>query len=520
MEIKKSRNKIPPDGGWGWMIVFAQALSSMVSLPILTAFGLIFKDKLSGMGMPVKDISTITSTNSACSMLIGVVNGPLLKNFGYRKVALTAGLMFTTGIALTAFANNFCQFILSYSILTASGFGLINSSFSLALNTYFRKKRSRAAGTSVTITGLGPVLYPPLITVLLSYYGVQDCVLILACLSLHVVVAALLLQPIKYHLIHQPTDEELAGLNDTSNAPTEAATLKPNGIDSNITVGQTLAPIPNAIENNSMTDKMNELERYRFFGFDNSMDRPNELRNGTSYTKDDTDPKLATSLKNVSPEDETQPPPKTSMLSGVVRIFDLDLLKDLRFINIIAGTAIATFAELSFGNLIPFILSDMTFSNIEIATFLSTQSIADIASRFLSPFIGDYLAIPTRVMYLVGLSLLIVFRTSVLLCDNLTKLLIIAACIGVAKGIRTVYIILVIPNYVTINKLASALGIRMVSNGLVVLCLGPLVGWIRDFTGSYVICIVFMNCLTLTCIIMWGTEILYYRFKYKPSKKV
>lgn len=90
----------------------------MVSLPILAAFGLIFKDKFSEMGMPVKDISTITSTNSACSMLIGVVNGPLLKNFGYRKVASGAGLMFVTGVALTAFANSFYFFILSYSILT------------------------------------------------------------------------------------------------------------------------------------------------------------------------------------------------------------------------------------------------------------------------------------------------------------------------------------------------------------------------------------------------------------------
>lgn len=107
-----------------------------------------------------------------------------------------------------------------------------------------------------------------------------------------------------------------------------------------------------------------------------------------------------------------------------------------------------------------------------------------------------------------------------------------------AKGIRTVYMILVIPNHVTINKLASASGIRMVANGLVLLCLGPVVGkskmlriilffsynfrlfigWIRDFSGSYFICIVFMNCITLTCITMWTIEILYFKFKYKPSK--
>lgn len=64
----------------------------------------------------------------------------------------------------------------------------------------------------------------------------------------------------------------------------------------------------------------------------------------------------------------------------------------------------------------------------------------------------------------------------VLLCDSFTKLLVVGACLGMAKGIRTVYMILVIPNHVSINKLASASGIRMVANGLVLLCLGPVVG--------------------------------------------
>lgn len=50
---------------------------------------------------------------------------------------------------------------------------------------------------------------------------------------------------------------------------------------------------------------------------------------------------------------------------------------------------------------------------------------------------------------------------------------------GMAKGIRTVYMILVIPNHVAINKLASASGIRMVANGLVLLCLGPVVGKLK-----------------------------------------
>lgn len=42
----------------------------------------------------------------------------------------------------------------------AIGFSTSMSAFSLALNTYFNKKRSMATGICITITGLGPVLMP------------------------------------------------------------------------------------------------------------------------------------------------------------------------------------------------------------------------------------------------------------------------------------------------------------------------------------------------------------------------
>lgn len=55
----------------------------------------------------------------------------------------------------------------------------------------------------MTITGFGPILYPPLITMLLTLYGVQGCVLILGAIGTHIFVAASLLQPIRSHLIYE-----------------------------------------------------------------------------------------------------------------------------------------------------------------------------------------------------------------------------------------------------------------------------------------------------------------------------
>lgn len=87
-------------------------------------------------------------------------------------------------------------------LLLGSGNGLATAAFSLALNTYFNKKRNKAVGIAMTITGFGPILYPPLITMLLTLYGVQGCVLILGAIGTHIFMAAALLQPIRSHLIY------------------------------------------------------------------------------------------------------------------------------------------------------------------------------------------------------------------------------------------------------------------------------------------------------------------------------
>lgn len=54
-----------------------------------------------------------------------------------------------------------------------------------------------------------------------------------------------------------------------------------------------------------------------------------------------------------------------------------------------------------------------------------------------------------------------------------------AVFLGIAKGFRTVYMTLLVPSYVPIEKLANASGMQMAGNGLALLIGGPLLGtWI------------------------------------------
>lgn len=101
----------------------------------------------------------------------------------------------------------------------------------------------------------------------------------------------------------------------------------------------------------------------------------------------------------------------TSICRWLVRFFDLDLLRDNIYLNIMIGMAISIFAEINFAILTPFILSDLNFTADEVAIILFAMAIADLISRFCSPFIADRLNLSIRVSYLISLILLVFTRT-------------------------------------------------------------------------------------------------------------
>lgn len=51
-----------------------------------------------------------------------------------------------------------------------------------------------------------------------------------------------------------------------------------------------------------------------------------------------------------------------------------------------------------------------------------------------------------------------------------------AFALGIAKGIRSVYMNVVIASHVPIDRLASAAGLQMVTNGIIFIVVGPIVG--------------------------------------------
>ncbi|XP_044255845.1 monocarboxylate transporter 13-like [Tribolium madens] len=409
----KQDKEMYPEGGYGWIIVIASSLSSFVTLSIIQSFGMVLKVTFSESNLTATQISLIISMNGAFGMLMGPLIGLMQKSCGCRKAAFLAAFLTTTGIILTSFSHNFASFVFFHGVITSLGLHSAESTQRLAINTYFREKRSLVTGFILTFAGLAPILVPQLFRFLLKVYTSHQTALIYAGISAHLFISAMLLQPVQKH-----------------------------------------------------------RKNYQMIEFN---------------------------------------PKQVSHWSK----FDFDLLKDPVFDNIILGLSLVTFAEMSFTLLLPFILYDSGLNMDQVAIFLSILGLADLVSRFASPCVGHWLKKSSRFMFATSIVIVTIVKTVFIFCKNYNTLLAIAVVLGCAKGLRKVYMWLVVPDYVPLEKLPTASGIDLFLRGVCILTGGALVGVLRDATGSYVVSILAMNGVMLVTLLLWTGEAIIIRCKNK-----
>lgn len=90
---------------------------------MLKCFGLIYKNKFEQLSLSATDVTSIINFNSAFGMCFGLISAPLIKRFGYRKVAVTGGCSFAIGVAFASFSNNFWTFFVSFNIIQGTQVG-------------------------------------------------------------------------------------------------------------------------------------------------------------------------------------------------------------------------------------------------------------------------------------------------------------------------------------------------------------------------------------------------------------
>lgn len=438
--------------------------------------------------------------------------------------------------------------ILNTKITFFSGFGagITVSASTLAVNTYFKSKRRKAAGFSWTITGFGPIVLPHIVTFLVTVYGVKGTVFIFAAVSLHTFMAALIFQPVQYHtrkscdenakegsvMVEQPRhlckfcemqQKKETGIfssqylyqDDDENKPgfeiiepgTPMLSRANDGLyGSRLSLASkrrlrfrtvsSSKDIENTTRVSLLISEDEELKQKSSFKPNNfNIERDESLYKGNLNHRYGGSPLRCTcaeeralmelnkmetyEVENSNKEKQVEDSAEDIQMTfceKVVAFFDLDLLRDFSFINLVAGLTIINFGELNFSILTPFILTDFGFETSQITLSISVLSGLDVITRFLVPFLTEKISWDNRVFFLIGVVGISIGRTVVACTRSFPVIISTFAVIGVFKGVRTIFWPLVIPSCVPLKRLPAASGLQLLISGIFTFAAGPLVG--------------------------------------------
>nr|XP_044249032.1 uncharacterized protein LOC108062505 [Drosophila takahashii] len=150
---------IPPDGGFGWVIMVLSFLAQLIVDGLIFTIGLLLPYIASDMGYTMVDVLFVASVQIGCYFTSGVFAAILINRFGFRKVAIAGVLCSSSTIMVSSCSVNLAMLICFYSVLGGIFLSMIWASSQLIVGYYFERYRPMATGFSCSGGGVGVIIF-------------------------------------------------------------------------------------------------------------------------------------------------------------------------------------------------------------------------------------------------------------------------------------------------------------------------------------------------------------------------
>ncbi|XP_037035817.1 monocarboxylate transporter 14 [Bradysia coprophila] len=183
MSSVQHKNKPPPkipDGGYGWVVVFASVIVSLIADGISFSFGLLYTEFLIYFGESSSKTSWIGSIFLAVPLLSGPIMSNLVDKYGCRKMTIIGGVLSGIGFVLASISTSIEMLYWTFGFIGGLGLGIGYVTAVVSIAFWFDKKRTFATGIGASGTGIGTFLYAPFTQWLIETLGWRGACLILA----------------------------------------------------------------------------------------------------------------------------------------------------------------------------------------------------------------------------------------------------------------------------------------------------------------------------------------------------
>ncbi|MBI2329048.1 MAG: MFS transporter [Chloroflexi bacterium] len=177
-------DKRPAGFFYGYVVVVAGLVASVLLVGAYTSFGVFFKPLASEFGWMRATTSAATSIASLVMGFSGIPAGRLTDKYGPRMVLVACGLIMGSGILLMSQVNALWQLYLFYGVMVGAGMSAADVPIVATVARWFVKKRGMMIGITKVGAGIGIMVLPLLANWLISGYGWRQAYLIIGAITL------------------------------------------------------------------------------------------------------------------------------------------------------------------------------------------------------------------------------------------------------------------------------------------------------------------------------------------------
>ncbi|KAI1720813.1 major facilitator superfamily domain-containing protein [Ditylenchus destructor] len=201
------------DGGYGWVVVAGAFLIHVIADGFVYSFGIIEEELIEKFGASHAQASIIVSLLTGLTLCVGPVASALSNRFDCRVPVIVGSVLVCAGCIISSFATSIGYLIGSCGILMGIGCGLMYCPALIIVTMYFEKYRSLATGITVCGSGVGTLIFPKILGLLMDRFekgeGWRKIFLLYSVLVLLCVPCGLLFSPLGKEPIYENREEEI-----------------------------------------------------------------------------------------------------------------------------------------------------------------------------------------------------------------------------------------------------------------------------------------------------------------------
>lgn len=513
---------VPPDGKWGWAVLFGCCLCGLSAVTVTIIFGVLLNELIILLHTTATTISWTLAISSGFGNILGPVVTIIIDTYSCRSSVIVGGMMISIGLILSSCVDTVELLMVTFGLFTGIGNCLTFVPLPVMLSLYFHKYFGIALGCVTAAYALSKLALTPVIQLILEEYGCRGTLLIMGGFMLNICVGASLFQPAQWHSILIQKAENTNGTTGTFHAKSvknakETDVPKSEDTETELQsltteteiIPQTVIPAV-SIQRTECDPFLEECVQTKTEVQNSDWHNYEERRisNVSLHLASSLDIFGATNTEAFNRFNETSATKKmcccTSWFKNkLLKSIDHTLLREKVFYIVCVQNAFLL-GSLVYGTMYMFPFgTEAGLYPMQAAGLVSTRSIGELVGRLTGPVILTAFKLPTRITYVTciflhGISLIVLTYMT-----NFVSLYAAAGIAGLLFGSAVGLNGLLIVQTMGVKRLPSVLGLAAFFQGFFLFALGPITGWIRDVTGAYSYCLMLIGILQFFIAALW-----------------